>query len=230
MDIHDPPPARPIAALASLTAFNDRRSDRSYSYTPDGRYFVVNGRLWRLSNPNLAATVREYWVHELMQARRQVREAKADYSRRATARTRVDLAKHALGERGPPWWEDGAPDYNRRNVANTPYAAWFKSLMDEGAIAETRKLACDDRLIEAKIVASLADRDAAASTCPSEIARLLPPDNGKNWQSLMPQVREVVAKLARSGVVRITRGSTVLNPNNLADGPIRIRRGPKFSV
>ena len=136
------------------------------------------------------------------------------------------MAKRALGERGPPWWEDGAPDYNRQNVASTPYAAWFASMVNERAIAEAHSLTDDNRLIGAKIVASLLDRDAQASTCPSEIARSLKPNN--NWRSLMPQVREVVAALARSGLVRITRGPTVLNPDDLAGGPIRIRRGPKF--
>jgi hypothetical protein len=37
----------------------------------------------------------------------------------------VDVAKRALGERGPVWWDDGAPDYNRHMARNTPYAAWF---------------------------------------------------------------------------------------------------------
>lgn len=41
------------------------------------------------------------------------------------ARQRVDAAKRALGERGDVWWNDGSPDYNRRLVINTPYAAWF---------------------------------------------------------------------------------------------------------
>ncbi len=47
---------------------------------------------------------------------------------RLTARAAVDQAKRALGERGPAWWDDGAPDYNRKMAANTPYAEWFKSL------------------------------------------------------------------------------------------------------
>jgi hypothetical protein len=33
-----------------------------------------------------------------------------------------------LGERGPPWWDDGARDYNRYLVKNTPYAAWYVGL------------------------------------------------------------------------------------------------------
>lgn len=44
------------------------------------------------------------------------------------ARAAVDAAKHALGERGPVWWTDGAPDYNRYLAKNTPYAAWFAQL------------------------------------------------------------------------------------------------------
>ncbi len=37
-------------------------------------------------------------------------------------------AKRALGERGPVWWTDGAPDLNRPIVRNTPYSAWYASL------------------------------------------------------------------------------------------------------
>jgi hypothetical protein len=47
------------------------------------------------------------------------------------ARARVQEAKVALGERGAPWWSDGAPDFNRRMAANTPYAEWFAALADE---------------------------------------------------------------------------------------------------
>jgi len=35
-----------------------------------------------------------------------------------------------LGERGMPWWSDGAPDYNRRLARNTPYRDWFAGLPD----------------------------------------------------------------------------------------------------
>lgn len=96
--------------------------------TPDGRYFVVRGRLWRRANPGLAPERRDRLVHELMAARRAVREAKASGEGLAAARRRVDRAKRGLGERGPVWWTDGAPDYNRRMVANTPYAEWFADL------------------------------------------------------------------------------------------------------
>ena len=99
-----------------------------YLVTPDGRYFVVRGRLWRMANPSLNPARREELVKELMSARRSVREAKGDPEATRAARTQVDAAKQALGERGPVWWTDGAPDLNRRMVKGTPYAAWFAEL------------------------------------------------------------------------------------------------------
>ncbi|HEX8613757.1 MAG TPA: hypothetical protein VF800_20965 [Telluria sp.] len=101
-----------------------------YPSTPDGRYFVVAGRLWRTSNPALAPDRRQELVDQLMTARRQVGAAKksGDADAERQARAAVDAAKRALGERGPVWWTDGAPDFNRRMVANTPYAAWYAEL------------------------------------------------------------------------------------------------------
>lgn len=98
--------------------------------TPDGRYFVVRGRLWRCSNPSLSAAERARLTRELMSARRAVRAALGgeDAAALAAARAAVDAAKRALGERGTVWWSDGAPDYNRRLVANTPYAGWYAEL------------------------------------------------------------------------------------------------------
>ena len=72
--------------------------------------------------------MRDVLVRELMAARRGVREAAGDPVAMAAARRRVDAAKRALGERGPVWWTDGSPDYNRRMAANTPYAAWYAGL------------------------------------------------------------------------------------------------------
>lgn len=100
--------------------------------TPDGRYLVVRGRLWRRANPALAEEERSRLVGELMSARREVRAAGSagDAERLRSARRRVHEAKVALGERGPPWWTDGAPDLNRRLAKNTPYAAWHAALDD----------------------------------------------------------------------------------------------------
>ena len=108
-------------------------SGTAHPVTPDGRYFVVRGRLWRCSDPSLPAERREVLVRELMAARRAVREALAGRGELADARGAVDAAKRALGERGPVWWTDGAPDLNRRMARTTPYADWFAPL--EPAVA-----------------------------------------------------------------------------------------------
>jgi hypothetical protein len=97
---------------------------KDYTPTPDRRYFVLRGRLWRLSNPYLDPSDHERIVQQLMRARRAVYEATNSHDRIA-ARVRVDVAKRALGERGDPWWEDGAPDYSRQLAVDTPYSAWF---------------------------------------------------------------------------------------------------------
>ena len=104
-----------------------------YPTTPDGRYFVVKQQLWRCSNPTLPAAEREAFVTELMSARRAVKEAKRGDDAQAlkSARARVNDAKVALGERGPVWWDDGSPDYNRFKVSNTPYAQWFAQRPEE---------------------------------------------------------------------------------------------------
>ncbi|WP_163989630.1 hypothetical protein [Pyxidicoccus caerfyrddinensis] len=98
--------------------------------TPDGRYFVVDGRLWRCSNPALGPRQRQLLVEVLMRARRDVGRAlrAKDAAAERKARDTVHRAKVALGERGPPWWTDGAPDFNRHRVEGTPYAAWFSAL------------------------------------------------------------------------------------------------------
>ena len=95
--------------------------------TPDGRYIVVDGVLWRATRPDLTEADRERLVHDLMDARRAVGADKraGDDTAVAKARKAVDSAKIGLGERGPVWWDDGAPDFNRHKVENTPYADWW---------------------------------------------------------------------------------------------------------
>lgn len=98
--------------------------------TPDGRYLAVRGRLWRATNPDLPEAERERLVHALMGARRAVKSARQrrDAAALAVARAAVDAAKTGLGERGPVWWTDGARDYNRVLVENSPYADWYATL------------------------------------------------------------------------------------------------------
>lgn len=97
-------------------------------HTPDGRYIIVRGRLWRAANPVLPPVERARLVQQLMAARRAVRASGEDAAKLRAARAAVDAAKRALGERGPPWWTDGAPDENRRLVKNSSYAAWWASM------------------------------------------------------------------------------------------------------
>jgi hypothetical protein len=100
--------------------------DGAHRATPDGRYIVVRGRLWRTSNPSLAPVVRQAFVDELMSARRAVAVARrsGDVAAEGEARRRVDVAKRGLGERGPVWWSDGAPDETRKMARKTKYAVW----------------------------------------------------------------------------------------------------------
>ena len=85
-----------------------------YPITPDRRYFVVRGRLWRMANPHLSEMERTRLVADLMRARQAVGKAMRlkDADTEKQARRAVYAAKRALGERGAPWWTDGAPDYN----------------------------------------------------------------------------------------------------------------------
>ena len=102
--------------------------------TPDGRYIVVRGRLWRKASPHVSERERTRLVKLLMDARRAVAKARrvGDADLEDAAHAAVDDAKQALGERGPVWWDDGAPDLNRHMARTTSYADWFAAL-DEDA-------------------------------------------------------------------------------------------------
>lgn len=91
---------------------------------------MVRGRLWRAANPHLVPEQREALVKSLTAARRQVKTAMAadDAEQLTKARAAVNAAKIALGERGPVWWQDGAKDFNRHLVKNTPYREWYERL------------------------------------------------------------------------------------------------------
>lgn len=58
--------------------------------TTDGRYFVVKGQLWRCTNPSLTERERQRLVHDLMDARREVKRAK-----------RLDDASMLMSARSP---------------------------------------------------------------------------------------------------------------------------------
>ena len=98
-----------------------------YPVTPDGRYFVARARLWRRTDPSLPEARRQALVKDLMAARRAVGRAGTE-AETAAARRDVDRAKRSLGERGPVWWDDGAPDEGGKHPKNTRYAEWWLGL------------------------------------------------------------------------------------------------------
>ncbi|MBD3662450.1 hypothetical protein [Sulfitobacter aestuariivivens] len=100
---------------------------KDYPTTPDGRYFVAKSRLWRCTDPGLGESERRAAIKALMQARLRVKHATDEAETRA-ARSAVDIAKRALGERGPVWWDDGAPDEGGKHPKNSGYAHWWRSL------------------------------------------------------------------------------------------------------
>ncbi len=102
----------------------------SFPHTPDGRYFVAKNRLWRCTDPRLNETDRQRHVNALMDARRAVKSAKQQNDEQALrqARENVQAAKEALGERGPVWWEDNAPDETGKAPHNSSYAEWWTQL------------------------------------------------------------------------------------------------------
>lgn len=86
---------------------NSRSSDEmagiKHPVTPDGRYFVVKRKLWRLSDPDLKLREKAKLMKSLMDARRAAKEAKSTGDRDAEleADRLVDEAKRTLSERGP---------------------------------------------------------------------------------------------------------------------------------
>lgn len=80
----------------------------------------------------------------------------------------------------------------------------------------------DDRVAEV-LLARVARRAPGRSICPSEVARVLSPDD---WRPLMPKIREVARRLAREGRVVVTQGGDVRDPDADWRGPIRIAQPP----
>jgi hypothetical protein len=92
-------------------------SQLRHPVTPDGRYFVAHGKLWRRANPALPEHERARLVSELIRARCTVGHAR-----------RSGDAQVALGQRGAPWWADGGADLHRRPAQETLYREWFSTL------------------------------------------------------------------------------------------------------
>jgi hypothetical protein len=70
--------------------------------TPDGRYFVVRGKLCRMADPDLPLAKKSILVDELAKARSAVRSARlaCDQVKEAAAHCAVDIVTREPGERG----------------------------------------------------------------------------------------------------------------------------------
>lgn len=88
------------------------RSDGEWS--DEDRYFVVKGRRWRREDPTLPPDVAKELRSHLGRGRSAVGQAKRAGEDPTPLRRRVSLAKHGLGERGTPWWDQTAAERRER--------------------------------------------------------------------------------------------------------------------
>ncbi len=87
----------------------------------DPHHMRIKGRAWRRTDPTIPKSLLTPLTKELMSARRAVSTAlKADDSEALrVARSRVNDAKIALGERGNPWWHGSTDAALRKRIAAT---------------------------------------------------------------------------------------------------------------
>jgi hypothetical protein len=110
---------------------------KDHPETPDGRYFVARGRLWRKSDPGLSVSERRRAIKALMRARLEARNAVEEEAIKR-ARASVEDAKFRLGEAGPVWWTDGAPDEHGLDPSCSSYASWWSGLSEDLRLKGTR--------------------------------------------------------------------------------------------
>lgn len=77
-----------------------------HSREHDDDFIEVKGRRWRSTDPNIPPDVRAELVSELLAARTAFSGSARDSDRSRDARSRIDAAEIALGERGDPWSDD----------------------------------------------------------------------------------------------------------------------------
>jgi hypothetical protein len=82
--------------------------------------------------------------------------------------------------------------------------------------------------VEATILRLLAERDAQASICPSDVARALGDDEAA-WRALMPAVRDAAARLVQARRIEVTQRQRTVRIED-AKGPVRLRRGERFDA
>jgi len=80
----------------------------------DERFFVIKGRRWRRQDPDIPEDVAATLRSHLGRGRSAVGVAKRKGEDPAPHRRRVGIAKHGLGERGTPWWEQSLDEKRAR--------------------------------------------------------------------------------------------------------------------
>ncbi len=88
------------------------------------------------------------------------------------------------------------------------------------AACRKRKIDRTDAELEEEILTLLSERGAGKTICPSEVARLLHPDD---WQQWMERTHAAGRRLVAQGKVVITQGGQVVDPSR-ARGAIRFRK------
>ncbi|TSJ44421.1 DUF3253 domain-containing protein [Mucilaginibacter corticis] len=73
--------------------------------------------------------------------------------------------------------------------------------------------------ITQSILQTARERGTSKSTCPSEIARALFPDD---WRKHMGEIRDAAIELHKSGQVLLTQKGNPVDPDHIK-GPVRIR-------
>ncbi|CAO1613545.1 unnamed protein product [Sympodiomycopsis kandeliae] len=124
---------KPSDTSSTATKTTAKTPEKKYPVTPDGHYFIVRGKCWRCTNPNLANDRRAQLQKELMNARRLLTKKNQEKSTREeiqAQRDRVQKCKEELGERGEPWWDVTSqhPVVDRKMVRNTVYKDWWDQL------------------------------------------------------------------------------------------------------
>ncbi len=164
-------------------------TDKSPDLTSDGHHLVIDGRKWRASDPSIPPKLRQELVDELMAARRAVKASESD------ARTRVNDAKIALGERGQPWWEAREPTAFDERISAT-----IRTLLRK----RSHSSICPSDV--ARIVGGDGDGD------------------GDAWREDMSNVRRVASEMASRGEIVATQKGIPVDAAS-ARGPIRLNRG-----
>lgn len=91
-----------------------------------------------------------------------------------------------------------------------------------------------DRIVRTKLYYLISRTKETSTICPSQVARMIHQDDRHafpDWREQMDPVRSIVWDEVKKGHVQVTQGGEVrpYEERNDLKGPIRVRRGPKWS-